>query len=176
MFERRANTSRTSGRDHVRVRPLTLAAVLTVALSLAPAAPAFGTPSHLREWLALVGHPRPVEAATTERDLRQAAAQPQATVLLVGVYRLASPYGSQMTGRAVVVKTDRPARYLLGMGALLATAGRPAYVQVIDVRGRTVFEWYSARRRSTLYVRPDLEGCSPAKALGWSKIPRCPVK
>jgi hypothetical protein len=109
-------------------------------------------------------------------NLRQAAVQTHATVRLDRVYKLSSAYGSQATAQAVEVRTDQPARYLLGMGGLLAAAGRPAYIRVIDPRGQTVFEWYSARRQNMLYVRPGLEGCSPAIALGWSKIPRCPAR
>jgi hypothetical protein len=120
--------------------------------------------------LSAIGDPHAVTAPAITRKLRDAAAQPDAVVLLVAVY------GRERIARAVVVRAARPARYLLGMARLLTAMGGVAYVRVVDAHGRRVFEWYTTGSGGMLYVRHDLEGCSQAKALGWSKIPPCPLR
>jgi hypothetical protein len=59
------------------------------------------------------------------------------------------------------------------------------YLRIVDGRGKTVLEWSGRPVRSssgkvffrgTLHVRPDLEGCSPIVAVGFSIIPPCRIK
>jgi hypothetical protein len=93
------------------------------------------------------------------------------------------PYG---IGYAVVLRVDRPARYLrYRLPRLLTeledrwTRYEGAYFEVVDREGRRVWVTAGSSRLSTGagWVRPDLEGCSPTSSSGSisHKVPRCPV-
>lgn len=133
-----------------------------------------GPEDRLGEWLALLGHPPLVRAPSKTAALRRSAMRPNANVEIVHAYKLVSGSQSERYAVALVTESSDPAQYLHSISTLIATTRHPDYIQVLDSHHRTVFEWYSTPGRNSLYVRPDLEGCTPARAIGWSTIPPCP--
>ena len=78
----------------------------------------------------------------------------------------------------LVVATTNPAHYLKhGLTRLtrILADHNNLYLAVVDRSGKLVLEWSHVANSGSLYVRPDLEGCSPIVALGWFKTPPCPV-
>ena len=81
----------------------------------------------------------------------------------------------------LVVATGTPAAYLkhrLGNVLQVVRSGRDAsFVDVVSMKGAKIFEFSCVPGEGSLYVRPDLDQCSPVthSELQGNPPPPCPV-
>jgi hypothetical protein len=77
---------------------------------------------------------------------------------------------------SISLSVDDPAWFLKHRLGAIVEATRPydaARIRIVDSGGAHVFDWSKWAGGGSLAVRPDLEGCSPVAALGWSAAPAC---
>lgn len=137
-----------------------------------------------RAWLNEVKHPSTAPAALGGAGV---LTHSQATALRRKVLTAVATSGATLIRLTIrpapdlVVATATPAAYLkhrLGTVLRVVRSGRDAsFVEVVNRKGTKIFEFSYVPGEGSLYVRPDLDRCSPVmhSELQGNSPPPCPV-